>query len=48
MITLLSYLEKTMKIYKVDRKTKNIKIAIPLTEPTGKTRVKNRDIWYGY
>lgn len=37
-----------MKIYKVDRKTKNIKIAIPLTEPTGKTRVKNRDIWYGY
>ena len=37
-----------MKIVEVDKKNKNIKVAIPLTEQTGKARVKNRDIWYAY
>lgn len=32
----------------VDEKNKNIRVAIPLTQQTGKIRVKNKDIWYGY
>lgn len=37
-----------MQIVEIDEKHQNIKVAIPLTEQTGKARVKNRDIWYGY
>lgn len=37
-----------MKIEKIDELNKNIKVAIPLTGQTSKTRVKSRDIWYGY
>lgn len=33
---------------KVDKIKKNIAVAIPLTEQTGKIRVKHRCIWYGY
>lgn len=37
-----------MKIVKVDKDNENITVAIPLTEHTGKARVKSRNIWYGY
>ena len=37
-----------MKIEEIDELNKNIKVAIPLTGQTSKTRVKSRDIWYGY
>ena len=36
-----------MKIEEIDELNKNIKVAIPLTGQTSKTRVKSRDIWYG-
>lgn len=35
-----------MKIEKIDELNKKIKVAIPLTGQTSKTRVKSRDIWY--
>lgn len=37
-----------MKIEEIDELNKKIKVAIPLTGQTSKTRVKSRDIWYGY
>ncbi len=37
-----------MKIEEIDELNKKIKVAIPLTGQAGKTRVKSRDIWYGY
>lgn len=37
-----------MQIIEINKSDKNIKVAIPLTAQTGKIRVKNRDIWYGY
>ena len=37
-----------MQIVDINYKNKSIKVAIPLTEQTGKARVKDRDIWYGY
>ncbi len=37
-----------MKIEEIDELNKKINVAIPLTGQTSKTRVKSRDIWYGY
>lgn len=37
-----------MRIEQTDYQNKTIAVAIPLTDPTGKARVKKRDIWYGY